>query len=262
MHDELDALLHLSDLVRQRGLAELDASAGFVDEVDGLVGQEAVGDVAIRMRNSELDRGIGVADRMEFLVAVLDAHDDLDGVSLVGRRNLDGLEAALEGTILLDRLAVFAGRGCSDALNFSARERGLEDVGRVERTLGGTCANQGVQLVDKDDRVLVLHQLFHDGLQALFELTAILCSGNDEREIQTKHALIGEKARHFSVGNALGKAFDDGRLADAWLADEHRIIFCAAAENLDHALEFAVAADQRIELPIHGRLGQVAAELG
>ena len=105
VHDELDALLHLGDLLGQRGLAQLDARAGLVDQVDGLVGQEAVGDVAVGMRHRKLDGGIGVADRVELLVAVLDAHDDLDGVGLVGRRHLDGLEAALQRAVLLDRLA-------------------------------------------------------------------------------------------------------------------------------------------------------------
>ena len=46
VHDELDALLHLGQLFGQRGLAQLDARAGLVDQVDGLVGQEAVRDVA------------------------------------------------------------------------------------------------------------------------------------------------------------------------------------------------------------------------
>ena len=56
VHDELDALLDFSDLLRQRGLAQLDAGAGFVDQVDGLVGQEAIGDVAVRVRHGKLDR--------------------------------------------------------------------------------------------------------------------------------------------------------------------------------------------------------------
>jgi hypothetical protein len=37
-----------------------------------------------------------------------------------------------------------------------------------------------VQLIDKDDAVLALHQFFHDGLQALFKLSAILSSGHDQ----------------------------------------------------------------------------------
>ena len=259
--DELDALLDFGDLLGQRGLAQLDARAGFVDQVDGLVGQEAIGDVAVGMRHRELDGGIGVADRVEFLVAILDAVDDLDGVGFVRRRNFDGLEAALERAILLDRLAILGRRGCADALNFAARESRLEDVGGVERTLGRAGAHQRVQLVDEDDGVLILHQLFHDGLEALFKLAAILGAGHDEREVESKHALVGEEAWHFAVGDALREAFDDGRLADAGLADQHRVVLGAAAEDLDDALQFAVAADQRIELPVHGGLGQVAAEL-
>jgi hypothetical protein len=119
-----------------------------------------------------------------------------------------------------------------------------------------------VQLVDEDDGVLILHQLFHDGLEPLFKLAAVFGAGHDEREVEAEDALVGEEAGHFAVGDALGEAFDDGRLAHAGLADEHGIVLGAAAENLDDALEFAVAADQRIELPVHGGLGQVAAELG
>ena len=120
VHDELDALLDFGDLLGQRGLAQLDARAGLVDQVDGLVGQEAVGDVAVGVGDGELDGGVGVADGVEFLVAVLDAVDDLDGVGLVGRRHLDGLEAALQGAVLLDGFAVLGRGGGADALDFSA----------------------------------------------------------------------------------------------------------------------------------------------
>src|SRR5208282_1508754 len=46
MGDELDALLHLGDFLGQHGLAELYAGAGFINQVNGLVREEAVGDVA------------------------------------------------------------------------------------------------------------------------------------------------------------------------------------------------------------------------
>ena len=61
VNDELDALLDFGDLLGQRSLAQLDARAGFVDQVDGLVGQEAVGNVAVRMRHREVDGVVGVA---------------------------------------------------------------------------------------------------------------------------------------------------------------------------------------------------------
>ena len=186
VHDELDALLDLGDLLGQRGLAQLDARAGLVDQIDRLVGQEAVGNVAVGVRDGELDGVIGVADRVELLIAVLDAHDDLDGVCFVGRRNLDGLEAALERAVLLDGLAILGRRGCADALNLAARERRLEDVGGVERAFGRARADQRVQLVDEDDGVLILHQLFHDGLEPLFKLAAVLGAGDDERKIERR----------------------------------------------------------------------------
>ena len=46
VHDELDALLDVGQFGRQRGLAQLHARAGFVDQIDGLVRQEAVRNVA------------------------------------------------------------------------------------------------------------------------------------------------------------------------------------------------------------------------
>ena len=74
--------------------------------------------------------------------------------------------------------------------------------------------------------------------------------------------LSARKRRHVAVGDALRQAFDDGGLADARLADQHRIVLGAAAQDLDHALQFVVAPDQRIEQTVHRGLGQVAAELG
>ena len=48
--DELDALLDLGDLLRQGSLAQLHPRPGLVDQVDGLVGQEAVRNVAVGVR--------------------------------------------------------------------------------------------------------------------------------------------------------------------------------------------------------------------
>src|SRR6266700_5822398 len=125
------------------------------------------------MRDRESDRVVGVGDGVKLLVALLDAEENLGRVDFVRRRNFDGLEAALERTVFLDGLAILARRGGSDALNFAARQSRLQDVGRIEGTLGGARAYERVQLVNKDDGILRLHQFFHDGLEALFKLAAI-----------------------------------------------------------------------------------------
>ena len=57
------------------------------------------------------------------------------------------------------------------------------------------------------------------------------------------------------------QSFDNGRLADAGFADQHRIVLGAAAENLQHPLDFVGPADDRIQLTFLGQLGQIASEL-
>ena len=85
-------------------LAKLGARAGLVDEVNRLVRQEPVGDVAARLVHGRLDGLRRVLDVMERLVPVLDAHEHLDGFLLARRIDLDRLEAPLERSVLLDVL--------------------------------------------------------------------------------------------------------------------------------------------------------------
>src|SRR5689334_16389236 len=106
------------------------------------------------MRDGEINRVVGVGDGVELLVTLLDSEKNLDRVRLVRRRNLNGLESALERPVLFDRLAVFSRRGCADALNFSAGESGLQNVGGVQRAFRRACANQGMQLINEDDGIL------------------------------------------------------------------------------------------------------------
>ncbi len=70
--DELDALLDLGDFGRKRGLAQFHARAGFVDQVDGLVRQEAVRDEPGGGEDRGFDGFVGVGDGVELLVAFLD----------------------------------------------------------------------------------------------------------------------------------------------------------------------------------------------
>src|SRR4029077_9187444 len=60
VNDELDALLDFGNLLGQRGLAQLYARARLVDKVDRLVRQEAVWDIAVRVRYLEIDRVVRI----------------------------------------------------------------------------------------------------------------------------------------------------------------------------------------------------------
>ena len=258
---DANALVDLAELVAVARFLQLRARARFVDQVDRLVGQEAVGDVAARLIDGRLDRLGRVLDAMELLVAILDALEDLDRLLLGRRIDLDRLEAALERTILLDVLPVLGRRRRADAADLAARQRRLENVGGVERALGRTRADQCVQLVDEHDDVRVLGELLHDRLQALFELTAVLRARDDQRDVEREDALVGQEVRHVAVDDLLREPLDDRRLSDTGLANQHRVVLGAAAEHLLHAFELVVTADQRVELILHRRFGQIAAEL-
>ena len=54
------------------------------------------------------------------------------------------------------------------------------------------------------------------------------------------------------VDDRLGEALDDRGLADAGLADQHRVVLGAAAEDLDGLLDLVDAADHRVELAVRG----------
>ena len=186
----------------------------------------------------------------------------ISSVSLeVGLFDLDLLEAALEGGVALEVLAVFVERGGADGLQLAARQRRLEDGGRVDRAFGGAGADQVVELVDEQDDVALLADLLHDFLEALFELAAVLGAGDQGREVEREDLLALEQLGHLVVGDALGEAFDHGGLADAGFADEHRVVLGAPREDLHDPLDLGDAADAGVELAFFGELGEVAAEL-
>ena len=74
-----------------------------------------------------------------------------------------------------------------------------------------------------------------------------------------ENALVAQALRHFAVDDALRQSLDDGGLADAGLADEHRIVLGAPLQNLNGAANLIVAADHRIELALGRALGQIDA---
>lgn len=55
----------------------------------------------------------------------------------------------------------------------------------------------------------------------------------------------------------MGETLGDGGLACAWLADEHRVVLSAAAENLEHAAYLLVSADHGVELARAGAFVEV-----
>ena len=73
--------------------------------------------------------------------------------------------------------------------------------------------------------------------------------------------MFSERLGDVAADDAMGQALGDGRLADAGLADQGRVVLGPAGQDLDDPLDLLLAADDRVELAQAGGLGQVDAEL-
>ena len=103
-----------------------------------------------------------------------------------------------------------------------------------------------------------LAHLVEHAFQPLLELAAIFRAGDQRAHVEREQALVLDAVGHVAVGDAQRQALGDRGLADAGLADQHRIVLGPAREHLDGAADFLVAADDRVELALARRLGEVA----
>ncbi len=102
-------------------------------------------------------------------------------------------------------------------------------------------------------------EFLDDRLQAFLEIAAIARAGDQRAHIQSIDDRIAQHFRHVVLDDLARQPFGDGGLADAGIAHEQRIVLLPAAENLDRALDFGLAADQRIDAALLGLLVQIDA---
>ncbi len=100
--------------------------------------------------------------------------------------------------------------------------------------------------------------LVQHGLQPLLELAAIFGAGDQRAHVERQQFLVLQALRHVAIDDAQRQTLDDGGLADAGFADQHRIVLGAPRQHLDGAADFLVAADHRVELAVARHLGEVA----
>ncbi len=247
--DDLAQLrVDLANFRRRKRRLQTHARGGFVDQIDGFIGQKAIGDVAVAEFGRGRERCVGDLHFVVRFIPIAQTFENLD--RLFDRRLADhhGLEAPFERRVFLDVFAEFVERRRADALQFAARERRLDDVARVDRAFGRAGADQRVQLVDEqDDLAGRAADLVHDALHALFELAAVLRSRNQPGKVERDDALVAQRLGNVALDDALRQAFGDRGLADARFADERGIVLRAAREDLNDALDLAAAADDRIE---------------
>ncbi len=231
-----------------------DHGAGLVDQVDPLVGQEAVGDVAVREDRGRHQGVVLDLHSVVHLEALAQTAQDRDRV--LDRRRVDHhrLEAPLERSVFFDVLPILVERGGSQAVQLAPRQHRLEQIAGVGRALRAPGAHDVVNLVDEQEHpALALLDLVQHRLEALFELAAVLGAGEQRAHVEREDRSVLEPLGHVAAHDPLGEPLDDRRLADAGLADQHRVVLGLARQDAHDAADLGVAADHRIE-PASARL--------
>jgi hypothetical protein len=235
---------------------------GFVHEVHRLVGQEAVGDVALREFHRRLERRVRDLHVVVLLVLPAHAAQDLHGDLVARLLHVHAHEAPGEGRVGLDVPAVFAHRRGAEHADLAPGQRRLQDVGGVHASAAATGAEQHVQLVHEQDDVVLRRQLAQELLQPLLELALVLRPRHHGRQVHGEDPAALEERGHRVVHHREREALGDRRLAHARLAHQHRVVLAAPCEHLDRGQDLPRAPDDRIQ-PAPARIRrQVRAELG
>ena len=118
-----------------------------------------------------------------------------------------------------------------------------------------------MHLVDEKYHVAGFFHVLEHRLDPLLEVAAVLCSGKQCRKIERHKALAGHAVGRVGACDISGYALGHGRLANARLTDEHRIVLAAAREDLNAAAYLLIAADDGVEASRGGKQREVAAVL-
>ena len=247
------------DLFGADGLAPLGSGhemlcrTGLVDNVDSRVRQFAVVDVAMRQFHGSLDRVRGVFDAVVLLEIGLEAPEDLGGIFNRRLVHVDLLEPAAQRAVLFEVLAELLIGGGAHGAKFAALKRGLQKVRCIHGPAGsGTSANNGVDFVDEQHRVLVLFKLCHDSFQPLLKVTTVAGASKQRAHVERIDRGIGQNLRGFARNDLARQAFSDSRLAHARITHQKRVVLAAAAEHLNAALDFAFAPDEGVDVAFAG----------
>ena len=249
------------DVLGQAVQLEPQTARGLIDQVDGLIRQVAVADVAMREHDCGDQGVVQNADAVVNLVSLLQTAQDGDGVFYIRLIDQNGLKTALERRILLDVFSVFIERGGAHAVKLPTGERRLQDIGGVHRPLRSARAHDGVKLVDEQDYFARgLAHFFQHGLEPVLEFTPEFRTRDERTHVETEQALALETLGHVAVHDALGQALDDGGLAHAGVSDEHRVVLRAPGEHLHDAPDLLASSHDGVEFAGTGMRGEVDRE--
>ena len=238
------------------------SGAGFVDEVDGLIGKKSIRNIPVGQGRGGNDGRVGDLHPVENLITLLQStengHCVLHGRLLHQHR----LKPPLQSGILLYILSILIEGGGSYTVEFSPGQHGLQEVPGIHAALGLPCPHNGMEFVDEQQYPpLRAPDLIQNGLQPLLKLSPVLGPCNESAHVQVEDGLILERGGHISLYDPLGQPLRDGRLAHSGFPDQHRVILALSGENANDVSNLLIPPDHRVQLVLSGPFHQVGAVL-
>ena len=182
---------------------------------------------------------------------------DIEILEMHHRRKVD----APSGTAILLGEAAAEGRGIAFADN-TERGRDGQTGARAQGAIGFASPDNRMQLINEEQNTpIAILDLVENGLESLLKFAAVLRAGDHRAEVHRDQRFVFERFRDVAAVDAPGQSLGDGGLADARLADEHRVVLGAARQDLHDPFGLPGPADHRIQPLLAGGLREVAAEL-
>ena len=161
------------------------------------------------------------------------------------------LEAARERVVFFKNLPVFLVGGRAHAFQLAGRQRRFEQVGGIQRAARSRArTNQCVNFVDEQHGLFLLAQFLDDGFQALLKIATVFGAGQQRAHVQHVDLRVLQDFGHAVFHNHPRQPFGNGRFAHTGFAHQQRVVFAATAQNLDDALNFLIAPDERVNPPL------------
>ena len=105
-----------------------------------------------------------------------------------------------------------------------------------------------MDFINKQNGFGVSRKLLDDCFQALLEIAAILCAGQQGAHVERVHRRTFKYIGYIVGYDTPCQAFSDGGLADPGLAYQKRIVLASAAQGLDDPFKFLCATNEWVNL--------------
>ena len=253
-----DLPFHLIEILRHG--VNLDPKPGrrFIDQVNGLVGQETIRDVPVTEFGRRYDGGVLDPHAVMHLVAVLDAAQDGNGIGYGRLCDQHHLKTAFQRLVFFEVLAILVEGGCADGAQFAAGESGFQNVRRIHCAFRSARAHERMDFVDEQNDLSIRFGDFpDDSFQPVLEFAAVFGARDERAHIERDQPLVLEPFRYIALHDANGQTFRNRRFPDPGFPDQHRIVFGPAGKNLQDAPDFFVAPDNGVDAALPCQLDEI-----